>query len=281
MGELGTYPWLIRSLSLTLSYKWSLLNNKDKNSLIYKAVKEMSQMVNSGIDCWLSRVEQSEKLLCLSSPKVFSSKDSVRQYYNKHIKSAFDLFYIDQINSVKLGEDGCNHNKLRFYSTFKGSHTREPYLDLVNNKTQRSYLSRLRMSASVDLEIEQGRYKGKPLLERICNYCFTGDIGDEKHFLLKCPTFLTNRQCFIGKLSSLIPSFKNMSTDLQLRTMLCPTTAIATKLVNKYIQILFNNGARIDNGDAILSYLTNSTNVNCDNYIHTNCDISTNINCDN
>ena len=74
MGELGTYPWLIKSLSLTFSYKWSLLNNKDKNSLIYKAVKEMSQMDKSGIDCWLSRVEQSEKLLCLSSPKVFSSR---------------------------------------------------------------------------------------------------------------------------------------------------------------------------------------------------------------
>ena len=173
-----------------------------------------------------------------------------------------------------------DHNKVCFYSTLKGSHTREPYLDLVNNRSQRSYLSILRMSASVELEIEQGRYMGKPLSERVCNYCFTGDIGDEKHLLLNCPTFLTNRLCFIGKLSSLIPSFKNMSTDLQLRTMLCPTTTTAAKLINKYIRILFDSRARLDNNEVILSYPTNPTNVNCDSNFSFYTD-PTNENCDN
>ena len=122
------------------------------------------------------------------------------------------------------------------------------------------------MSASVELEIEQGRYQGLPEHERICKYCSTGEVDHERHLLLHCPTFLTSRLCFIGKMSSLIPNFRNMSEDNQLTTMLCPVTAATTRLINKYIRLLFANRRRINNGDIIISYPTYPTNINCDAY---------------
>ena len=73
LGELGTYLMLVKRLTHTLNYKWSLFNKQDKNSLVYEALNEMSVMSDNGIDCWLSRVNKMEVLLNLSSPNVDNS----------------------------------------------------------------------------------------------------------------------------------------------------------------------------------------------------------------
>ena len=70
--------------------------------------------------------------------------------------SVFDRFWIDEVKKEKL-INGVNSNKLRFYATLKGSFTREPYVDLVHSRNQRSFLTRLRCSAH-RLEIEKLHY---------------------------------------------------------------------------------------------------------------------------
>ena len=80
-----------------MNYKWSLFNKQDKTSLVYEALHEMSAMSDTGIDCWLSRVNKMEVLLNLTAPNVNSSINSVQHYYKTKIKSAFDIFYMDQI----------------------------------------------------------------------------------------------------------------------------------------------------------------------------------------
>ena len=40
---------------------------------------------------------------------------------NRNVKSKFDRFYLDEINEIKRGIDGQDHNKLRLYQTLKGS----------------------------------------------------------------------------------------------------------------------------------------------------------------
>ena len=78
------------------------------------------------------------------------------------LKSNFEGFWLDEINKIKLGDDGQDHNKLRLYKTFKGSFRVEPYIDMVPNRNQRCFLTRLRISAH-HLCIETGRYsKPKP-----------------------------------------------------------------------------------------------------------------------
>jgi hypothetical protein len=155
------------------------------------------------------------------------------------MQSIFDRFYLDQINVFKSSKDDeLNHNKLRMYATLKGSFKREPYIDLVQSRNQRSWLSRLRCSAH-HLEIERGRWNNIPVSDRCCTSCQSGEVGDEFHFAMKCSVFNVKRACYIGKMSSILPGFNTLSSNDQFKTMLCPTSAAACKVTNQFLRIMF------------------------------------------
>ena len=63
------------------------------------------------------------------------------------LKSKFDRFWLDKIKTPKIGTDGLDHNKLRTYKNLKASFTREPYLDLIRNRNQRSFITMLCVSS--------------------------------------------------------------------------------------------------------------------------------------
>ena len=159
--------------------------------------------------------------------------------FKRRMQSIFDRFYLDQINEFKpSSNDNLNHNKLRMYATLKGSFKREPYIDLVQSRNQRSWLSRLRCSAH-HLEIEKGRWNKIPVNDRVCTLCQSGEIGDEYHFAMKCPVFNVKRNCFIGKMNSIIPGFNSLNSIDQFKTMLCPTVSAACKVTNQFLRIMF------------------------------------------
>ena len=91
-------------------------------------------------------------------PQLHGSKDNVGLQLNKKLNSMFDRFWIDQVNKQKLGADGLDHNKLRFYKTLKCSFTQEPYITNILNKSQRACLTRYQVSAVQNLRMETGRY---------------------------------------------------------------------------------------------------------------------------
>ena len=98
----------------------------------------------------------------------------------------------DFIDKWLRGINECN--KLEFYSDIKSKFKIEPYLNLVENRSYKNALTRLRISAH-SLHIETGRYErydnylkaytNTPRGERKCPIC-TGDIKDEYHFLFNC-----------------------------------------------------------------------------------------------
>ena len=132
--------------------------------------------------------------------------------------------------------DTSDHNKLRTYRLYKSSFTREPYIDLVRNRNQKSSLVRLR-TGSHFLGVERGRWSRPvtPLAQRTCAYCLppttgtpcptpntstpcspphtstsspshpgpsTAPLDDEQHFVMRCSNFLvpnTAQNCKIGK----------------------------------------------------------------------------------
>ena len=223
LGELARYPILVASLSQCLNYKLSLLTSKTTSCLLGHVMTEMADMCEGGHDTWLTRVTKIEKLLNL--PTIRSTKFSGKKI-TASLKSKFDVHWLDKINQIKLGPDDLDHTKLRTYKTFKASFTREPYLDLIRNRNQRSFLSRLRVS-SHNLAIERGRYTRPitPIGQRTCSFCVprtpqpappcsappwwtqpprltssSEQKDDEFHFLLKCPIFNIERNCFLGKM---------------------------------------------------------------------------------
>ena len=199
----------------------------------------MEGWADTGTDCWLSRISKIKKALNISTPPSHVKKENVGKIFKKSLENKFQLFWRDQVQKVKIGNDGLDHNALRFYKTLKCSFTREPYLDLINNRNQRCWLSRLRLGAH-HLEIQVGRYQTIPISERFCVSCSENVIGDEIHNLMFCGTFQIKRACFLARLRCHIPNLDQYNAKEIVSLILCPPTAKIAKLSNKYIKIILN-----------------------------------------
>ena len=243
IGELGRYPLLISSIKNCVKYEWHL-RNVDQSSMISMAVREMAD--KPYLDTWYSRVQSIKSLLGISG--LHGSYDCVSLSLTKKCSSIFDRFWLDQINAPKLGSDGEDHNKLRFYKTLKGSFTQEPYVSEIKNKSQRAWLTRYRVSAVSNLRIESGHYSRPvtPITDRTCCYCNSNCLDDEQHAILACDTFTLKRNCFFGRLSSLIPNFSQLSQKNQLSVILCPATSEIAVCVSKYLGIITETRNKLD-----------------------------------
>ena len=187
------------------------------------------------------------------------------KYITRNIRSKFDLFWIDSINSTtscnQNQTDLADHNKLRTYRTFKSSFTREPFIDLIRNRNQKSFLTRLR-TGSHFLNVERGRWTRPPtpVEERTCTYCtpasstpgspcppsYPTNIDDEYHFLMHCSLSQDARDIAFQDISLILPWFNTLSEKQKFGTLLCPTTAKIAKIVNKLIKQMFETRAKYD-----------------------------------
>ena len=223
-------------------------------------------MASSGVDCWLTRVEKIQKILNMPNKTNFKKKSG--KLTTSFLKSKFDRYWLDCINETKTtNNDQQDHNKLRTYKTYKCSFSREPYIDLVKNRNQRSSLSRLR-TGSHFLGIERGRWTRPvtPLDKRTCPYCSPpstrtpsspspgstpsspspGPVDDEKHFMVECNRFAAQRTAAFIELSSLLPCFKDMSESDQFITLMCPTQPKSAKIAHRLIKTMFELRDKID-----------------------------------
>ena len=78
--------------------------------------------------------------------------------------------------------------KLNFYQHSYDFNRRSAYVDILRNKTERSILCKIRLSAH-NLAIEKGRYLGLHTSDIICTICETGDVENESNFLSKCKKY--------------------------------------------------------------------------------------------
>ena len=244
LGELGRYPVFLPALKLCIKYQ-NHIDNVDRNSLIYKVMQDMKR--NPQIDCWNSRIDKIKKLLDIR--RLYGKPEKIGKNIDKILKSRFDRFFLDEINCCKVGTDGLDHNKLRFYKTIKGSFSPEPYIVKINNRNQRAWLSRFRTSAH-RLRIETGRHTSPitPLPLRTCVHCDSGQVDTEQHAVLHCETFTLKRQCFLARVNRMVPTFPLLTMEEQLITLLCPATADLAKCVSKFLGIISDTRKEIDLG---------------------------------
>ena len=213
------------------------------------------------IKTWFGRIEKLKANLNISF-QISSKIDSIGSSIKKQIKSKFEKYWLTEVNKVKTGADNLDHNKLRYYSTIKGCFRKEQYLDLVPNRSQRSDLTRLRISSS-RLGVETMRYQRPkiPESERFCKYCtpsgtdndLAGYVDNEQHFLVSCASSTLKRNCLFGRMESIRPGFLTLPPTQKAATLLCPTSTITAKLSNKYIMILFKIRKMLDEGIPALS----------------------------
>ena len=156
----------------------------------------------------------------------------------QHIKSRFEVYWLNKVNLNKIGDDGLDHNKLRLYKQLKGNFSMEPYLTLVKNRNQRFDLTKMRLSAH-NLTIERLRYvrPSIPASKRVCKYCnhYAGEerVDDEFHAIIECQLSRVSRQTLFSEITNINPRFPALNEQEKLRTLLCPTSVLSTKLINR------------------------------------------------
>ena len=251
LGELGRYPLALRAMAHCLNYR-QCLARKPPTSLIGLAMAEMSTMVDSGVDCWLSRVDKMRTLLDL--PRInFSVKSG--QKISKILQSKFDVFWREQVLATRPGPDGQQHNKLAVYAGFKSHFGLEPYISMVRNRNQRCQVSRLRMSAH-HLGCEVLRYRSPPVPreERYCAYCPAGPDGQrpvdtEVHCLTECTVGAEGRQELYDSFGSNNSMFGSLCNEDKFKNLVCPYNPSDCKAVNRYLQLQFKLRDSIDTGE--------------------------------
>jgi flavoprotein len=79
---------------------------------------------------------------------------------------------------------------------------RPPCVDVLNNRCDRAAICKIHICAQ-PLMIERGRHLNITRTERYCLLCKSNQIEDEKHFLLHCKKFNTQRNIFNEKISKI------------------------------------------------------------------------------
>ena len=185
-GELGRYPLYIDIMSM-VKYWIRLNSSKVSDKLLASALAENEYMMQNKQKCWLSSVD-----MILRNCNLFGNYENL--FSHRSIKNS-ELFKIRKYLKENFEKNWAlqlsESEKLRSYRTYKNIFKFEKYLsNMYNNDNERFNMTRLRVS-NHRLHIETGRHTTPktPITERICMNCDTGQVEDEKHFLLLCPKY--------------------------------------------------------------------------------------------
>ena len=81
------------------------------------------------------------------------------------------------------------------------------------------------------LPVELGRWSSIPFNERICSLCYS-EIGDEFHFIFKCPNFSESRKLYIK------PFYIRHPNTLKFNLLMNSNNEALLKNLCKYIDIV-------------------------------------------
>ena len=78
---------------------------------------------------------------------------------------------------------------------------------------------------------------------------------------MNCEIFNVKRACFMGKMNSIVPGFNEMPEENKLKTILCPKSTAAVKVINKFIRIMCLARDNISEGLSLITYPTMPVNI--------------------
>ena len=128
-------------------------------------------------------------------------------------KSVVDINFFEQQQKVVFSEQYLESlpkkDKLRNYALFKFSFETEPYVQKYLARNKRSLFAQLRCGI-LPLRIETGRYNQTLLNDRICEYCTSGLVEEEYHFIFSCNLYSPMREHLLDKCEELHPNFSHL-----------------------------------------------------------------------
>ena len=79
-------------------------------------------------------------------------------------------------------------SKLDSFAGYKTELKMSKYLSHIANPMHRTVFAKIR-TTNHSLEIELGRHRNIPRMDRVCRICKTGLVETEQHFLLECSAY--------------------------------------------------------------------------------------------
>ena len=201
-GELGRHPLLINLLQQSLKY-WFVLTTKKGSSIVGESYTDIYESLPDHPTSWTSCVKSLMHNFGLE--EVWASQDSskIGPVIDKFTLNVCRSYEAEWLELLKTGTK--SGNKLRTYGQFKSQFSMENYVLHIKNTKARKLFTSLRISNHT-LCIETGRYTRPktPPLERLCTMCSMGEVEDEKHLILQCPTYAAERSEFLRKMQSIL-----------------------------------------------------------------------------
>ena len=172
-GETGEIPLSLKGFRLMANY-WHRLTNLPDNTLAKKALLENIDLRTN----WIRTIEKVMNWYNLS--EHISNPIKLKNASLENSRFKFIEIWTNTVSNPDMP-------KLEFYGLTKKEFGFEEYLSLPNFR-DRQIITKFRCS-NHPLEIERGRYRGKPRSERLCKLCTLNEIENEEHFLLSCPFY--------------------------------------------------------------------------------------------
>ena len=110
IGELDRFPLFVKALCHLLKYQAKIIKS-ESGTLINNVVRENETGPNSGLNTWWGRVKKLKQTLGIKYSQ-YSKIYIIGNNIKKHLKSKFEMFWLAEMNKIKLGNDNKNHNKL-------------------------------------------------------------------------------------------------------------------------------------------------------------------------
>ena len=190
-GELGRNKAFVKRYIRIIKYWLKLISTSSECSLLLqKAYKLQVKMDSEGKTVWASDIRT--LLCCLGfSQEWQTQKVEDNAAFLKNCRER--LSYMDR---KQFSMDVLNSPRLQFYAHMKLELRLSDYWNCELPFCMKSNFCRLLCSGH-SLTIETGRRINIPRHERVCNLCNLGEVEDEVHFILKCPTLQQLRVNYI------------------------------------------------------------------------------------
>lgn len=169
----GYWKRLVQAKEMKLSY------------LLYQSLLHSSNVKSKWLTCIRSIFNE------IGRPDIWNSQRNCPiNLLSKFVKNIL----IDQYVQEWHGKAGQSSKALTYFC-FKSEYILENYLVILPRKL---YLKLFKLrTGNHRLPVETGRWDGLDISERKCSLCTLNDIGDEFHYVLKCPYFHTERQIYL------------------------------------------------------------------------------------
>ena len=154
--------------------------------------------------------------------------------YKECLVARFRNEWQKDINRVPEGSE--SGGRLGMYRRIKKEPVPEIYVASKNSAGVRRVIAGLRLGC-LPLAVEVGRYTGTPYIERVCRLCGTGEVEDQNHFLINCPSLSHIRQKLFMHCNSILRSFSQESSFNKCKCLLCNADGTAMFLIYQMYQL--------------------------------------------